>query len=142
MDISGIAAFSRGFDVDAMLRKAEESQRRLKEMEVARAEMRVTGTSPDGLIEVTLDGSGRCVDIQINGRAMRGDSFTIADGVQAAMTQAYGEFDEAHEQMMGEAMGDPELYQKLKSGEYDPYAYLKEMGLDLPLELRGQLGLK
>ncbi|MEV6525462.1 YbaB/EbfC family nucleoid-associated protein [Longispora sp. NPDC051575] len=137
MDISKLTALS-GFNMDAMLRQAEESQRRVTEMEAARAELRITGTSPDGMVEATVNGDGRCVDIQINGRAMRGDSFTIADGVQAALNEAYRQFDETLDQMMGEAMGDADLYQKMKSGDYDPYEYLKSMGISMP-ELRGMI---
>jgi hypothetical protein len=39
---------------------------------------------------------------------------------------------------MAEATGDSDLFQKIKSGEFDPYEYLKGFGLNVP-EVRGQL---
>ncbi|WP_412542211.1 YbaB/EbfC family nucleoid-associated protein [Longispora sp. K20-0274] len=136
MDSSRLGKFA-GMDLGAMMRQAQEAQVRVQEVQEARAELRVTGASPDGLIEVTVDGTGRAVDIQINARAMRGDSFSIADGVLAAFTKAYQEFDEVNDRMMGEAMGDADIFQKLKSGEMDGYEYLKSFGLDMP-EMRGR----
>ena len=127
-----------GLDVEGMLRRAQESQRRLAEVQAQREELRVVGRSPDGLLEATVDGTGRIVDLRIEPRAMRLDSYSLAEGLLAAVKDAYTEYDAAAQALVGEATGDPELFAKIRSGEFDAYEYLRGFGLNLP-EARGEL---
>ncbi|MEE3919429.1 YbaB/EbfC family nucleoid-associated protein [Micromonospora sp. BRA006-A] len=60
---------------EGLLRQAQEQQRRLAEVQRQRAELRVTGESPDGLVRVTVDGDMKVGDVELNARAMRLDSF-------------------------------------------------------------------
>jgi DNA-binding YbaB/EbfC family protein len=127
-----------GLDLEQMLAQARQTEQRLKEVQAKRAEMRVPGSSPDGMVEVTVDGTGRIVGVSVNPRALRLDSFSLAEAMLAAAQAAYVAYDEQAQQLMAEATGDSDLFQKIKSGEFDPYEYLKGFGLNVP-EVRGQL---
>jgi DNA-binding protein YbaB len=121
-----------------MLRQAKESQERLAEFQAKRAEMRVSGFSEDGLLEAVVDGNGRIADIKIEGRALRLDSFSLAEGLMAAIRSAYAAYDQESEQMIGKVTGDNELFEKIKSGNFDAYEYLRSFGFNMP-EVRGMI---
>jgi DNA-binding protein YbaB len=127
-----------GLNIDAMLRQARESASRLAGMQAEREALRVSGTTPDELFTATIDGQGRVVELTIDSRAMRLDSYTLAERVLEAIRDGYARYEEQAERMVGEAMGDPDLYTKIKSGEFDAYEYLKGYGLNMP-EIRGLL---
>lgn len=125
-----------GLDFERLLSEARQTEQRIGELQARQAEMRVTGTSPDGMVEVTVDGTGRLTDVTINPRGMRLDSFALAEDVTAASRAAYETYDEQTQRLLGEALGNPEMYAQVTSGTFDPYEYLKGFGLNAP-ELRG-----
>jgi DNA-binding protein YbaB len=127
-----------GLDLDALLRQARESAARLAGIQAERDALRVVGTSPDELLTATVDGQGRVVDLTIDPRAMRLDSYGLAERLLAAINDGYARYEEQAQRLVGEAMGDPDLYQKVQSGEFDAYEYLKGYGLNMP-EIRGQV---
>jgi len=127
-----------GLDIEAMLRQARESAARLSQLQAERDELRVVGTSPDELLTATIDGQGRVVDLAIDSRAMRLDSYGLAERMLAAIKDGYARYEEQADRLVGEAMGDPELYSKIKSGQFDAYEYLKGFGLNVP-EIRGMV---
>jgi DNA-binding protein YbaB len=127
-----------GLDLDAMLRQAREAEARLAEMNARRDEMRIVGHGGDDLVEATVDGTGRVVDLRIEARAMRMDSHGLAEAMLAAITAAYAEYDEQAQALLGEATGDPELFAKIRDGSFDPYEYLRGFGLNMP-EIRGMV---
>ncbi len=90
-------------------------------MQAERDALRVNATSPDELVAVTVDGQGRVVGMTIDPRAMRLDSYRLAERLLAAINDGYARYDEQAERLVGEAMGDPDLYAKIKSGEFDAY---------------------
>ncbi len=124
------------FNIEGMLRQAEQAQQRAAQARERRAEMKAVGASEDGLVEATVDGNGRVVGLHINSRAMRMDSVTLTETVLAAIGHAYEDYQEQADQVAGEALGDPELYAKIKSGNFDMYQYLRDQGVNVP-ELRG-----
>jgi hypothetical protein len=70
---------------------------------------------------------------------MRSDSQTLTESIMDAIKAAYEEFDAANDRLMGEALGDPAMYAKIRAGEFDPYEYLEGFGLNMP-ELRRRMG--
>ncbi|MEU0152677.1 MULTISPECIES: YbaB/EbfC family nucleoid-associated protein [Micromonospora] len=126
-----------GGAVENLLRHAQEQQRRLAEFQQQRAELRVTGESPDGLVRVTVDGDMKVGGIDINARAMRLDSYTLAESLQAAIDAAYASFAERQQELMTEMLGGSELVRQAQAGNLTPEDWFRQFGVDLTDPTRG-----
>ena len=120
-----------GGALEGLLRQAQEQQRRLAELQRQRAELRVTGESPDGLVRVTVDGDMKVGDIELNARAMRLDSFSLAEAMQAAIDAAYAAIEERQREMLGEMLGDSETVRRAQDGTLTPEDWFRQFGVDL-----------
>jgi DNA-binding YbaB/EbfC family protein len=118
-------------DLSGLLRQAEEQQRRSAEVQQRRAELRITGESPDGFVVVTVDGEMKVCNIEINARAMRLDSFTLAESIQAAIDVAYAAYVERNQELMAEALGDEDLVRQAREGTLKPEDWFRRFGVDL-----------
>jgi DNA-binding YbaB/EbfC family protein len=123
--------------VENLLRQAQEQQRRLAEFQQQRAELRVTGESPDGLVRVTVDGDMKVGGIDVNARAMRLDSYTLAESLQAAIDAAYAAFAERQQELMAEVLGGSDLVRRAQAGNLTPEDWFREFGVDLTDPTRG-----
>ncbi|MFG2105714.1 YbaB/EbfC family nucleoid-associated protein [Micromonospora chersina] len=126
-----------GGAVENLLRQAQEQQRRLAEFQQQRAELRVTGESPDGLVRVTVDGDMKVGGIDINARAMRLDSYTLAESLQAAIDAAYASFAERQQELMTEMLGGSDLVRRAQEGSLTPDDWFRQFGVDLSDPTRG-----
>ncbi|MFE9960082.1 YbaB/EbfC family nucleoid-associated protein [Micromonospora sp. NPDC005299] len=126
-----------GGAMENLLRQAQEQQRRLAEFQQQRAELRVTGESPDGLVRVTVDGDMKVGDIDVNARAMRLDSYTLAESLQAAIDAAYATFAERQQELMTEMLGGSDLVRRAQAGNLTPEDWFRQFGVDLTDPTRG-----
>ncbi|MEU4477192.1 YbaB/EbfC family nucleoid-associated protein [Micromonospora sp. NPDC023966] len=126
-----------GGAMENLLRQAQEQQRRLAEFQQQRAELRVTGESPDGLVRVTVDGDMKVGGIEINARAMRLDSFTLAESLQAAIDAAYATFAERQQELTAEMLGGSDLVRRAQEGTLTPEDWFRQFGVDLTDPTRG-----
>lgn len=126
-----------GGAVESLLRQAEEQQRRLADFQQQRAELRVTGESPDGLIRVTVNGEMKVGDIDINARAMRQDSYSLAESLQAAIDAAYAAFAERQQELLTEMLGGSDLVRQAQAGTLTPEEWFRRFGVDLTDPTRG-----
>ncbi|NES26427.1 YbaB/EbfC family nucleoid-associated protein [Micromonospora terminaliae] len=126
-----------GGAVENLLRQAQEQQRRLAEFQQQRAELRVTGESPDGLVRVTVDGDMKVGGIDLNARAMRLDSYTLAESLQAAIDAAYAAFAERQQELMADVLGGSDLVRRAQAGNLTPEDWFREFGVDLTDPTRG-----
>lgn len=126
-----------GGAMENLLRQAQEQQRRLAEFQQQRAELRVTGESPDGLVRVTVDGDMKVGGIDVSARAMRLDSFTLAESLQAAIDAAYAAFAERQQELMSEVLGGSDLIRRAQAGNLTPEDWFREFGVDLTDPTRG-----
>ncbi|NED57977.1 YbaB/EbfC family nucleoid-associated protein [Micromonospora aurantiaca] len=120
-----------GAAMEGLLRQAQEQQRRLADLQRQRAELRVTGESPDGLVRVTVDGDMKVGDIGLNARAMRLDSFSLAEAMQAAIDAAYAAFEERQREMLSEMLGDSEMVRRAQDGTLTPEDWFRQFGVDV-----------
>ncbi|KAB1908742.1 YbaB/EbfC family nucleoid-associated protein [Micromonospora tulbaghiae] len=120
-----------GAAMEGLLRQAQEQQRRLADLQRQRAELRVTGDSPDGLVRVTVDGDMKVGDIELNARAMRLDSFSLAEAMQAAIDAAYAAFEERQREMLSEMLGDSEMVRRAQDGTLTPEDWFRQFGVDV-----------
>jgi len=127
-----------GPDIDGLLRQAREAQHRAEQAQQRRDELKVVGESEDGMVRATVDGVGQVVELSIDPRAMRRGSEGLAEAVLAAIRQGYAEYQARADELAGEALGDPELLQKIKSGQFDMFEYLQQQGVNLSA-LRGRI---
>ncbi|MEH1098084.1 YbaB/EbfC family nucleoid-associated protein [Micromonospora sp. CPCC 205561] len=122
--------------LEGILRQAQEQQRRLADFQRQRAELRVTGESPDGLVQVTVDGDMKVGDIEINARAMRLDSFSLAESLQAAVDAAYEAHAERQRELLEEMLGGSDLVRRAEAGKVTPEEWFQQFGVDLNDPLR------
>ncbi|MEU8070258.1 YbaB/EbfC family nucleoid-associated protein [Micromonospora sp. NPDC049151] len=120
-----------GAAMEGLLRQAQEQQRRLAELQRQRTELRVTGESPDGLVRVTVDGDMKVGDVELNARAMRLDSFSLAESMQAAIDAAYTAFEQRQREMLSEMLGDSEMVRQAQNGTLTPEDWFRRFGVDL-----------
>ncbi|ADL44129.1 MULTISPECIES: YbaB/EbfC family nucleoid-associated protein [Micromonospora] len=120
-----------GAAMEGLLRQAQEQQRRLADLQRQRAELRVTGESPDGLVRVTVDGGMKVGDIELNARAMRLDSFSLSEAMQAAIDAAYAAFEERQREMLSEMLGDSEMVRRAQDGTLTPEDWFRQFGVDV-----------
>ncbi|MFI0794238.1 YbaB/EbfC family nucleoid-associated protein [Micromonospora rubida] len=133
---------SRGYGgaggaMENMLRQAQEQQRRLAEFQRQRADLSVTGESPDGLVQVTVNGEMKVGGIEINARAMRLDSFSLAESLQAAVDAAYAAFGERQQELLTDMLGGSELVRQAQEGTLTPENWFRQFGVDLADPFRG-----
>ncbi|SEG79432.1 Conserved DNA-binding protein YbaB [Thermomonospora echinospora] len=92
-------------DLDKVLAQSQEIVGRIEAAQGRLEEIRGIGEAADGHIRVTCNGQGRVEQIELNPRAMRLDSQTLAEqlttGVNAAQDDAQRQIGE----LLGEAMG-------------------------------------
>ncbi|MFG1776494.1 YbaB/EbfC family nucleoid-associated protein [Micromonospora sp. NPDC049051] len=122
--------------LQGLLQQAQEQQRRLADFQRQRAELRVTGESPDGLVQVTVDGDMKVGDIEISARAMRLDSFALAESLQAAIDDAYAAHAQRQRELVEEMVGGPELVRQAEAGKVTPEDWFKHFGVDINDPLR------
>ncbi|MFG3697733.1 YbaB/EbfC family nucleoid-associated protein [Micromonospora sp. NPDC047620] len=122
--------------LEGLLRQAQEQQRRLADFQRQRAELRVTGESPDGLVQVTVDGDMKVGDIQLNPRAMRLDSFTLVESLQAAIDAAYAAHAERQRELVEEMVGGADLVRRAEAGKVTPEDWFRHFGVDINDPLR------
>jgi DNA-binding protein YbaB len=127
-----------GMDIDRLLGQAKQAAQRAEQVRQQREELRAVGESEDGLVRATVDAAGRVVALSIDPRAMRQDSEGLAQKVLVAIRQGYQEIEAKADELAGEALGDPELFRKIKSGQFDMYEYLQQQGVNLS-GLRGRI---
>ncbi len=120
-----------GAAMEGLLRQAQEQQLRLADLQRQRAELRVTGESPDGLVRVTVDGDMKVGDIELDARAMRLDSFSLAEAMQAAIDAAYAAFEERQREMLSEMLGDSEMVRRAQDGTLTPEDWFRQFGVDV-----------
>ncbi|MGW5669493.1 YbaB/EbfC family nucleoid-associated protein [Micromonospora sp. NPDC003776] len=126
-----------GGGLEGLLRQAQEQQRRLAEVQRQRAELRVPGESPDGLVRVTVDGEMKIGDIALNPRAMRLDSQTLAEAIQAAVDAAYAGLAERQRDLLGDLLGGADLVDRAQAGTLTPEDWFRRFGVDVGDPLRG-----
>ncbi|MFJ6952307.1 YbaB/EbfC family nucleoid-associated protein [Micromonospora aurantiaca (nom. illeg.)] len=120
-----------GAAMEGLLRQAQEQQRRLADLQRQRAELRVSGESPDGLVRVTVDGGMKVGGIELNARAMRLDSFSLSEAMQAAIDAAYAAFEERQREMLSEMLGDSEMVRRAQDGTLTPEDWFRQFGVDV-----------
>ncbi|MEU7750769.1 YbaB/EbfC family nucleoid-associated protein [Micromonospora sp. NPDC049101] len=125
-----------GAGLDGLLRQAQEQQRQLAEFQRQRAELSVRGESPDGLVQVTVDGEQKVTGVEVNARAMRLDSFSLAESVQAAIDAAYALHAERARELLTDMLGGPDLVRRAEAGTLTPEEWFKQFGVDLNDPLR------
>ncbi|MGC5333687.1 YbaB/EbfC family nucleoid-associated protein [Micromonospora sp. DT62] len=125
-----------GAGLEGILRQAQEQQRRLADFQRQRAELRVVGESPDGLVRVTVDGDMKVGDIEIDARAMRLDSFSLAESLQAAIDAAYDAHAERQRELLEEMLGGADLVRRAEAGKVTPEEWFQQFGVDLNDPLR------
>ncbi|MEU7895538.1 YbaB/EbfC family nucleoid-associated protein [Nonomuraea sp. NPDC049152] len=110
---------SDDFDPDALervSREAEQTMRRLADVEGELGEIRGAGTGADGLIGVVTDGNGRVEKIELNPRVMRLDSPTLAEELMKAIRDAQDDGERKARELLNEATGSMKFFQ----GTFDP----------------------
>ncbi|XVQ10762.1 YbaB/EbfC family nucleoid-associated protein [Spirillospora sp. CA-255316] len=75
-------------DLERVVSQADELMKRLSESGDEMADMVGEGESKDGLLRATVDSGGRLKSIEINPRAMRQDSESLAEGLTQAIQAA------------------------------------------------------
>ena len=117
--------------VEHALRLAREQQDRLAQLEKEQAELRVVAHSGDGLVSVTLDHAMKVTGIDINARAMRMNSYQLAEALQEALDAGYAECAERTTELIGTALGDAELARGTADGSVTTQDWFKRFGVDL-----------
>lgn len=95
-----------GFDVNALLQQAQQMQEQMVQAQARLADTRVTGTVSDGLVSVTLNGTGELVGVSIKrGSFDPDDTEDLEDLIVAAYRDAKGQADAAATQALGPLAG-------------------------------------
>ena len=91
-----------GFDMNAILQQAQQMQEQMMSAQQALAETTVDGSVGDGLVTVTMDGTGELVRVQI-----RKDSFDPADtaDLEDLIVAAYRDAKAKAETLAAEKLG-------------------------------------
>ena len=91
-----------GFDINALLQQAQQMQEQMMSAQHELAQTTVVGTVADGLVTVTVNGTGELVRIQI-----RRDSFDPADpeDLEDLIVAAYRDGRAKSEQLAAEKLG-------------------------------------
>ena len=91
-------------DLDRIARESEEALQSLTDVIAEIGEVTGVGEGADGLIQVTLDSSGRAVEVEVNPRLMRLSSEDIAEGMLDAFNAAQDDLQAATQRMVSEAL--------------------------------------
>jgi len=91
-----------GFDMNALLQQAQQMQEQMMSAQQELADMTVEGTVGDGLVTVTVDGTGELVAVRI-----RKDSFDPADteDLEDLIVAAYRDAKSKAEAVAAEKLG-------------------------------------
>jgi nucleoid-associated protein EbfC len=95
-----------GFDVNALLQQAQQMQEQMMSAQQELAETRVDGTVGDGLVSVTVTGTGDLVGVSIKkGSFDPEDTEDLEDLIVAAYRDAKARADELAAQTLGPLAG-------------------------------------
>ncbi len=95
-----------GFDMNALLEQAQQMQQQMMNAQQELAESTVDGTVGDGLVTVTVDGTGNLVGVQIRrGSFDPDDTEDLEDLIVAAYRDAKAQADALAAQKLGPLAG-------------------------------------
>lgn len=95
-----------GFDMNALLQQAQEMQQQMMSAQEELAEATVTGTVGDGLVSVTVSGTGDLVGVSIKrGSFDPDDTEDLEDLIVAAYRDAKGRADALAAEKLGPLAG-------------------------------------
>lgn len=95
-----------GFDMNALLQQAQQMQQQMMDAQAELAEAEVTGTVGDGLVSVTLNGTGELVGVSIKrGSFDPDDTEDLEDLIVAAYRDAKAKADSMASQKLGPLAG-------------------------------------
>jgi nucleoid-associated protein EbfC len=94
-----------GFDMNALLQQAQEMQQQMMSAQARLAETNVEGTVADGLVTVTLNGTGDLVGVKIrSGSFVPNDPDSLTD-LEDLIVAAYRDAKGKADAMAAEALG-------------------------------------
>ncbi|MFI6821771.1 YbaB/EbfC family nucleoid-associated protein [Micromonospora sp. NPDC050187] len=96
-------------DLERVLRDSERRMQQLSEVETMLAEVTSRYDTEDGMVSVELGADGLLRQLEINSRAMRLDSFTLAELITEAFNGAQRGVQEAVAKAMSESLGTANL---------------------------------
>ncbi len=89
-----------------MMKKAQEFQSRMNEMQEGLADLEITGAAAGGRVEVTLNGKGEARKIRIDPSLIdSGEADMLEDLILAALNDAKGKQEQAVREKMSELTG-------------------------------------
>ncbi len=95
-----------GFDMNALLQQAQQMQQQMMDAQAQLAEATVTGTVGDGLVAVTLNGTGELVGVSIKrGSFDPDDTEDLEDLIVAAYRDAKAQADAMAAEKLGPLAG-------------------------------------
>lgn len=95
-----------GFDMNALLQQAQQMQQQMMDAQAELAEATVTGTVGDGLVAVTLNGTGDLVGVSIKkGSFDPEDTEDLEDLIVAAYRDAKAQADALASEKLGPLAG-------------------------------------
>ena len=95
-----------GFDMNALLQQAQQMQQQMMDAQEQLAQTTVTGTVGDGLVSVTLDGTGDLVGVSIKkGSFDPEDTEDLEDLIVAAYRDAKAQADAMASEKLGPLAG-------------------------------------
>lgn len=95
-----------GFDMNALLQQAQQMQQQMMDAQAELAEAEVAGTVGDGLVSVTLNGTGELVGVSIKrGSFDPDDTEDLEDLIVAAYRDAKAKADSMASQKLGPLAG-------------------------------------
>jgi len=98
--------FGGGFDVNALLQQAQAMQEQMVAAQQELAEAEVDGTVADGLVTVTVNGTGELIRVKIRANSFDpADTEDLEDLIVAAYRDARGRSDEMAAETFGPLTG-------------------------------------
>ena len=98
--------FGEGFDMNALLQQAQQMQQQMMDAQAELADATVTGTVGDGLVAVTLNGTGELVGVSIKrGSFDPDDTEDLEDLIVAAYRDAKAQADALASEKLGPLAG-------------------------------------
>jgi nucleoid-associated protein EbfC len=95
-----------GFDMNALLQQAQQMQQQVMDAQAQLAETTVDGTVADGLVTVTVNGTGDLVGVKIRrGSFDPDDTEDLEDRIVAAYRDARGKADALASEKLGPLAG-------------------------------------
>jgi DNA-binding YbaB/EbfC family protein len=95
-----------GFDMNSLLQQAQQMQQQMMDAQAELADATVTGTVGDGLVSVTLNGTGELVGVSIKrGSFDPDDTEDLEDLIVAAYRDAKGQADALASEKLGPLAG-------------------------------------